>query len=628
MGCFQRNKLENCMVSGSIKSYHLIPSYIDRDENGEMRKFQSELIKFVNEDKERVAILDPPTGSGKTYSFKRIGNSDKKTIIVLPNNLLANEVSKDFGIESIVLNKDAIMYNIRERQKKYNLQRTSVSETIIEMISNKTQIITNPTVFYYLLLNHYNEGQKEDMISRLVKNNVKVIIFDEFHIYSKDQISMITACAMIIPKQIKIIFSTATPPDYFIEFSKSVFGNSEVRNISVNRTYETDKQKDLLQGPIELNIVNQESIDFTSANIELFKKGKWVSILDSIRNVDRVGKILTSHFPKDSIAFISAYYDTSYIKYHEIKNEKKDYRIILSTNIIEQGININKEYQNFVIEMGQSLSNLVQRMGRVGRGIKETSKVFICLPSGFSTPNQEVRTIDDAYELFRKMNYGKNSPVPNSFGIGVYIGLLIEKLTPYAEKVILENLLGYQNKRLSAGIYSYKNVVETFSNREGLKKIKKNCFPEIIEIKEWFDDYKNTIYNFIADESQKVKLIDTDYDLQDNFLRTEYSEIWINKNKEIIGHSEDGLFVGEFNTKPNYDFEVKVLNMPDGVRIMRYADIAFQAKKEIMSEFEKILEEDLCEENEKMELLKKDLISIVRETAGLERLKLEVTDEG
>ncbi len=344
--------------------------------------------------------------------------------------------------------------------------------------------------------------------------------------------------------------------------------------------------------------------------------------------MDLVGRVLTSYFPKDSIAFISAYYDSSYKNYHDIINKRKNYRIIISTNIIEQGININKEYKNFVIEPGQSITNLIQRMGRIGRGLKDTSVVYVCLSSGFSTPNEQVKTIDDAYELFKKMNYRSNSSIPKPFGIGVYIGLLIEKLTPLAERVILKNLYGYENRSLNAGIYSLKNVEETFSNIEGLKKIMRNCFPEIIEIREWFERYKTTIYNFIADESDKVKLIDYDYDLEDNFLRTEYNQTWINKNKEILGISTEGLIVGEFNKKPNYEFEVRVLNMPDGVRKMRYADIVFQAKKEIISELERMLEETYCEENEKMDTLKNDLISIVRETAGLERLKLEVINEG
>lgn len=613
------------MENGSTKSYNLKSSYVDRDESGEMRKFQSELIEFVRNGTERVAILDTPTGSGKTYSFKKIGSQDMKTVIVLPNNLLAKEASKDFGENSAVLNKESITEYNKKRTKKYSIQRTTLSETIMEIINEKTHIITNPTVFYYLLLNHYNQGEKEDMITILVKNNIKTVIFDEFHIYSKDQISMITACAMLIPKNIKIIFSSATPQDYFKEFSQNVFGTDEVKYISVQRFYDGNEKRDILQGPISLNIIFQNTQEFVKDNIELFKDGHWVFILDSIRNVDSVGKILSDYYPEESIAFISAYYDSSYTNYYKIKNDQKDYRIIISTNIIEQGININKKYKNFLIESGQSANNLIQRLGRVGRGCVENSLVYVSLSSGFRTPDESVETIEDAYNLFKKMNYGKSSPIPKPFGVGVYIGLLLEKLTPLANGIILKNLRDYKNEAILAGLYSIINVEETFSNNDGLKKIRKNCFHEIIEIKEWFENYKSTIYSFIAVESKKIKV--TDYELEDNFLKTEYGYTWIKKNKKILGVSVDGIIVGQFNSKPNYDFDVRVSNLPEGERRMRYPDIAFQAKKVIMEELEKLLEEIYCEENEKMQVLKKNILSIVRETAGVERVKMEVIDE-
>ena len=289
------------MVNGYIKSYNLKPSFVDRNQSGDMRQFQEDLMNFVKTDEERVAILDTPTGSGKTYSFKNIGNEYAKTIIVLPNNLLAKEVAKDFGNNSVILNKESILEQVKKRIITFNLKSTSISETIAYMINDKSHIITNPTVFYYLIINHYNQLEKEDMITKLVKENLKTVIFDEFHIYSKDQISMIMACAMILPSRIKIIFSSATPPDYFLEFTNSVFGKEKVRYISIKRHYERNEKGDLIQGPINLNIVLQNTIDFLSKNKELLKEGYWVLILDSIRNVDQVGKFLIGIYPKDSI---------------------------------------------------------------------------------------------------------------------------------------------------------------------------------------------------------------------------------------------------------------------------------------------------------------------------------------
>ena len=616
------------MVNGYIKSYNLKSSFVDRNQSGDMRQFQEDLMNFVKSDEERVAILDTPTGSGKTYSFKNIGNEYAKTIIVLPNNLLAKEVAKDFGNNSVILNKESILEQVKKRKITFNLESTSISETIAYMINDKSHIITNPTVFYYLIINHYNQLEKEDMITKLVKENLKTVIFDEFHIYSKDQILMIIACAMILPNRIKIIFSSATPPDYFFEFTNGVFGKEKVRYISIKRHYERNEKGDLIQGPINLNIVLQNTIDFLSKNKELLKEGYWVLILDSIRNVDQVGKFLIGVYPKDSIAFISAYYDPYYRSYNDIKNEKKEYRIIISTNIIEQGININKKYTNFIIEPGQSVSNLIQRLGRVGRGNEEASNVYVCLPSGFNTPDEDVQNIEQAYNLFKKMNYGTATTKPKAFGVGVYIGFLLEKLSFLAADKIFRNLINYKNDAIMAGIYSVKNIEDTFSNEEGLKIIRKKCFSEIMDIKKWFDNYRETLFTFINEDSKKMNIIDyDDSTLEDNFLRTEYSLIWIMKNKVILNISDDGAIVGGFNEKPNYDFKVRVLNLPDGSRIIPYPEVAFRSKGIIMETLNQIMNDMGCEENEKMQKLKNAIISVVRETAGIERLKLEVIDE-
>lgn len=592
-----------------------------------MREFQSQTIDFVKNGIERVAILDPPTGSGKTYSFRKIGELEKKAIIVLPNNLLANEVLKSFSNNAIVLNKSTIIKNNNLRKRKYNLDRVRTSDTIEDMVSKNAYVLTNPTVFYYLLLNHYSEGQKDDMLSRIVSRNVKTIIFDEFHIYSKDQISMIMGLVLIIPKSIKIIFSSATPQDYFLDLCNNVFNADQVRKISVKRTYDQTDQNDLLQGPIQLNIIGKSTHDFLTENIQLLNEGKWALILDSLRNVNRVEKILESRYSKDEIAIISAYHDPSYSSYSKSLENDSNLRIIISTNIIEQGINIDKQYTNFIIEPGLSINNTIQRIGRVGRGISSQSKIYFCLESGFLPPDAQGDTIDDIYNAFRAMAFPKRVQPPNPFGIGVYLSILLERLSGLAQSKIYGNLQGYGNKKVLAGLYSCRNVDETFSNDDGVRTIRRNCVPEIMTIKKWWPVYKKTIYNFISDQSQKVNLTDEEYDFEDNFLKTEYDEIWINKNKDILSITDKGYVVGAFNKKPRYDFNIAIQNLPDGQRKMPYSEIAFSAKRTIMDDIKALVEGNYCVGNDKIELLIKDILSVVKETAGLERLKLEVIND-
>ena len=611
-------------MSGGYKvSYKLKPSYIPMNEAGSMREFQEKVIKFLGE-KERVAILDCPTGSGKTFSFRQTGKNGNKTVIVLPNNLLAAEVAVTFGNDAVVLNKESILRHVEERKIEYEIRYTSLSSTIEEMISKKLYIITNPTVFYFLLLNRYNNSTKDDMISIIVKNTVKTIIFDEFHIYSNDQITMLMAAALAIPKGIKIIFSSATPQYYFTEFCKEVFGDSEVSVISVVREYQKNESNTLLQGPIQMNILVSDAAGFVENNIENFKDGKWIFILDSLRNVDAVGKLLVNKYPRSDIAFISAYYDPSYKNYKKILEDENSYRIVVSTNIIEQGINLSNQFTNFVIEPGNSLSNLKQRIGRVGRGNEKQSVVYLCIPALSQSIEIKDNTIDEIFNVFNGMNFKEAITISAVHKVGVYLFMLSQKLTPLAQKIILDNVFSYNNKELTAGILACKNVEETLTNREGMKIIKRNFIPEIFSISKWWNNYKKTIYSFIPIGSDKLDVIDVNYNFDENFLRTQYNQVWLAKNKEILQASKKGVIVASFNSKPNYDFLVKVKNLPDGDKILLYKDIAFSARKDIIDQIKSILNQSDYESNSKIERLVNNILSVTKDTAGLERLELEV----
>ncbi len=612
-------------MNGIIGTYNLKPSYIEREESGEMRKFQKDVLEFVEENSKRVAILDAPTGSGKTYMFKKIASNEKKAIIVLPNNLLAEEVYRDLGDNACVLNKESINRTLNERKKRDNPLYNTKSDAIEEMISSKAYIVTNPTVFYYLLINHYTKSHRDDMISILVKGNIKTVIFDEFHIYSRDQISMIFASALALPYRIKIMFSSATPQKFFSDLCKDVFGTENLEEIHVSRSYIKSENSDILQGPISVDIFNEEASIFVDKNLKLFNTGKWVIILDSLKNIDKVINLLVSKYGKEEIGLVSAYYDPLHKTYQSTKQHDNKFRIIVSSNIIEQGINLSREYINFLIEAGSSANSLVQRIGRVGRGVETESKVILCFGGGMQTTQKNIETMDDLIAFIYKLNYGKDSYSPTSFGIGVYVSLFIDKLTTKAGEAILSNIIEYDNKKINAGIYSCKNVNDTLTNREGLKIIKRNCLREIFKVSTWWEKYKDSFYNFIPSQAGKVSVVDEDYIFEGNFLKTKYDEIWINKNKEILERTGEQFVVGKFNRKPNYDFEVIVENTPLGSKKMKYKDIAFSARKDILEDIKGQLENLLCLSNDKIQTLINNIISCTKETAGLERLALEIS---
>lgn len=614
-------------MNGVIEEHRLEASYVARDANSQTREFQSKVSDFFTGIK-RVCVLDAPTGAGKTFAFKNLGTTEKKVLIVLPNNLLAKEVVKDLGSNAVLITGDTIQEKTLQRKRIYDPNYNPRSESIDEMIETHTYIITNPTVFYYLLINHYSQLSKEDMLATMIKRNIKTIIFDEFHIYSKDQISMIMASVLVVPNTVKIMFSSATPPQYFIRLCEEVFGSEKVEEINVKRIYNNYGNSDLIQGAISLKIVNRSAYDFITENLDLLKDGNWVIITDSIKSIDKIGKILNSNYPNDNIVFISAYYDPSYANYNEIRFTNKVPRIIVSSNIVEQGINIRKEYQNFIIEPGMTPDNTTQRLGRVGRGQLKESNVYLCFPSKLQSFGHNVNSMDILIEILKSLQYSKRIPEPTCFGIGVYVTFLIEKLGNHAREIVFNNIINYDNKTLNAGIYSCRNVNRTLDDEIGRNKIKSNCILQINKIYNWWKHYRDTIYDFIPSQADKVDVLDTDIQFSTNTLSTKYDRLWIHKNKNIIERNSEGYIVGNFTDKPNYDFYVLIKNIPTGgTAPLKYKDIAFKSWKHITEEVNKALENSKCPDNEKIQILIRNIKECTRETAGIERLIMEVIND-
>jgi len=612
--------------NGVIKSYSIKASYIEKDPNSGDRKFQIELSEFFNDEKKRVAVLHAPTGSGKTYAFRKLvseDNDNRKVMIVLPNNLLSAEVCNDLGQDAAVLSGESIVRERDWRKIEFDPHQNTSAESIEGLILIHKYIITNPTVFLYLLNNHYSGNSKEDMLTTLIKRRVTTVVFDEFHIYSKDQISMILAASLILPQRIKIVFSSATPQSFFVELCRELFDEDEVEDISIERLYEKTSKSTLLQGPIEFNVADISAEDFVLKNLGLFKNGNWMFILDSIKNVYNVGECLKNRYSDEEIGVVSAYIDPTYETYKQLKNSEKSKRILISTNIVEQGINIGEGYSNFVIEPGMRLNNTIQRTGRVGRGIEEESIIYLCFSQKMPPFYDKVETIDELIQVLKKLRYLDEERPPKPFGIGIYCAILMSKLSYNARNTIKDNILEYSNNAIKAGIACFENVDSWLNDKEGRKKLKRNCLREIDKVFTWFQSYKETFKNIIPPQDE-VEICDRNF--TESPFQTKYRKDWVYKNKEIL---KKGLVftVGEFREKVNYDFQVNVKNLPEGAKLMKYGDIFFKAWSEIYNGLNSLLTDFMCEENEKVKKLMEDIRQIAKHTAGIERIDMEVIDD-
>ena len=124
------------------------------------RGFQNRIYDFLTDKSQdnKIMILNAPTGSGKTYSFKFLEDSEGFSFIVLPNNFLIEEKVQEFsklidgkkiGQLSSPSVRNALIDNGVEMNKE------SFLDYIFNSIYGKKIIITNPS-FLFLVFYNFN----------------------------------------------------------------------------------------------------------------------------------------------------------------------------------------------------------------------------------------------------------------------------------------------------------------------------------------------------------------------------------------------------------------------------------------------------------------------------------------
>ena len=603
-------------------TYEIPPSFIDSA--GHLKKFQIEMKQFVSDQTKRVAIVNAPTASGKTYGFRLMGEKGKTTLIVFPNNLLSRETVEAFKLYSAdgVALLNAFSINALKNEKKnQGFHDFTIRKAIGLILENKKFVITNPTLLYNMLRNHYSEKHKEDMLSELIKNNLTTVIFDEFHIYSRDQALMVLASTLLLRKDIKLIFASATIPDYLPNLLKELYGEDQLCEIRVKRSSEGGENSALLQGKLSLHLFNGSAVEFVRSNSFLFRTGKWFLILDSIKNIHEAKSELSAHIPNSDIMVVSAYDDPSYEGYANIKNGMISKRIIIGSNIVEQGINPPVDYTNFLIEPGYSPESIIQRSGRIGRGTFVVSNLYVAIHT-VTFPDQ-IESMDDFFAFTNNFKY-RYEPCPLLRDIGAYLWFMIDRLTGNAKESVFQNL---KNDKRNASV-----LVSCF----GTKKLDRNLndkawvyaniryVKELGKIVEWWKYYKESISRFIPSQNE-INVLDTSDDFKEfGGLSTKYSELWLKKNKEVV-EVEDGFWiVKDFLNKPDFDFPVCVSGLPFDPKVkMKYGNIYFNARKEIINRF-KLFYGNFFALPDEMKETFEALGNCIYATAGMERLRLEL----
>ncbi len=609
----------NSWISMAVK-IELMPSYIKGD--SKFKEFQKKIIDFGKNDKE-VAILNAPTGAGKTYAFKEI-DLDGFLILLLPNNLLSYEVYNNFSqdIRAAILNSSSLNEYIKNK-KDEGFKDITKDKAINYIASGKKVIITNPEIFYYIILNRYKNGGHGDSLTDFIIDGLRMVIIDEVHIYSRDQTKILFAILKLLNRNIKKLFSSATIPESTKNLIYKLFDNKSIEYIDVDREYEKNNDNVILQGPISVVIPEEsEASEYLKNNSKIIENDNWFIICDSIRNINKVYEQLkTSGIKLTDIELVSAYHDPEYAGYKKMYQYAP--RIIIGSNIIEQGINPPDKYNNFIIEPGIDIKNFMQRFGRIGRGKENKSRAIITFKSGIvnSELYEKIHNFDDFIkEIEKKLPEKEDISKPGY--VGVYAALISDNFSFDLKRLIDENILKEEEgSEFSKWFFRTKKTLSYLKKIEGDKETFNEFRKEIIDLEnimEWWREYYNSIMEFIPD-SQKIE----GFDITDSH-RFSYDYIWVIKNKNIIEDKDGIIIVSDFKERPNYDFEVEVYGIPFEKRRLPYKEVSpFKARRLILNHAENELQSDYYVDSQVKGFLE-GLKDIMRATADYERLFLRV----
>jgi CRISPR-associated endonuclease/helicase Cas3 len=194
------------------------------------RAFQNRVAEWVHEGNEPVAVLQAPTGAGKTATFHELIETNGITLLVYPTNALLKQQADRFedDVATRVLTGDTLEGHYRQRTE--NLLRV-----VNRFAADHDVVLTNPDILQAVIQDQYEGGQAMEFFDRF-----DAIVYDEFHFYGDLAASGLLLQTRIIADRnpnAQIMLASATPNEAFVQYVESVF-EFPVRTITAE--YEPD----------------------------------------------------------------------------------------------------------------------------------------------------------------------------------------------------------------------------------------------------------------------------------------------------------------------------------------------------------------------------------------------------
>lgn len=351
---------------------------IDFELTNDQKKALSEINQDLRSSSKMFRLLQGDVGSGKTIvallAAINVVNSNFQVAIMAPTEILAKQ--------HFMLAKNIFPKNIN-----------------IELLSGKSEIQTKKNILKNLINNEINVifGTHALFQKKISFKKLGLIIIDEQHKFGVNQRKNLSDKG---GDNCDILLMTATPIPRTL--TMTIYGDMDLSII---------KEKPNLRKPIKTISKFENKIDeviqFVKKEIDLGNQAFWVCpLIEESKKTDHSSAIkkfdfLNNFFP-NQVALLHGKINVDEKEKILIKFLKNDFKILVSTTIIEVGIDFPNA-NIIVIENANKfgLSQLHQLRGRVGRGSKESFCILMFKSNLSENAKKRIRILKESNDGFK-----------------------------------------------------------------------------------------------------------------------------------------------------------------------------------------------------------------------------------
>jgi superfamily II DNA/RNA helicase len=496
-------------------------------------------------------FIDAPTASGKTFAFILPSATSSqalrrhKTLIISPNNLLISQtyddmneiISKNSKLKDLkiakIYGKEFSGLTLSERGKRI---RTSFS--IMDIVISNPDVIALFLTGFYNINRDYKTNWPKMRNTTDIFSEIDIIIFDEFHVYSEEELGKICAfifLTKLIGRVPKIIFTSATPSHKIKELLSILditYSDLEVR--PVNNEIPNSRR---IRGPIELTVTSLPIKDSLGTALNILKdpNSKILFLFDHKIDAEiSRSALLDMGLDEGIVKDLSGFSNRAIDKLPTTGNE----RCIIATNAAEQGLNLDVSISH--IEPGLYRENLVQRYGRIGRQGKPGEIIIHVNEHMEKELPDEIFDFSDFIKKIEKVLFEKD----------IYLSRIKRHFSAFMSLCTIRSSKNNFESQIRQSIFKLKDslIIEIYSSilsfNDYVDKISKLNNPNHRDLKDLNDWWNNFLFSigYFRGEALSVAV---GLRRGDNIMITSEDIIWVRKwcNFDLVNEGNGIIYL-------------------------------------------------------------------------------------